>query len=72
MQPTIELEICSYPAGTENPTERFVRNLISEAKKPAGEHQWKRLQAPKDGFTFRVGQGHAGDVNILIHRRKIG
>ena len=53
MQPTIELEICSYPAGTENPTERFVRNLISEARKPAGEHQWKRLQAPKEGFSFR-------------------
>lgn len=57
MQPTIELEICSYPAGTENPTERFVRNLIIEARKPAGEHQWKRLQAPKDGFSFRDANG---------------
>lgn len=57
MQPTIELEICSYPAGTENPTERFVRNLICEARKPAGEHQWKRLQAPKNGFSFRDANG---------------
>ena len=57
MQPTIELEICSYPAGTENPTERFVRGLISEARKPAGEHQWKRLQAPKEGFSFRDANG---------------
>lgn len=57
MQPTIELEICSYPAGTENPTELFVRNLIREAQKPAGEYQWKRLQAPKDGFSFRDANG---------------
>lgn len=57
MQPTIEIEICNYPANAENPTERFVKSLISEARKPNGKYQWKRVREPKEGFRLRDSNG---------------